>query len=78
MPHTMTDSNPPMLTTLTCGTVITALVSAWLLSAAGPGLPIGEEALRLEAQRQPAEAKRQTREPASQRKPAGASSNRTH
>jgi|GEM_PF-2965181 len=74
----MTDSNPPLLTALTWGTVITALVSALLLAAAGPGLPTHEDARQLDARRQPAAAERRMQATNDQRSPVGASSTRRH
>ncbi len=76
--HTMTDSNSPLLTALTWGTVIAALVSALLLAAAGPGLPTHEEAQRPATGREAAGTGRQMQATDEQRAPAGASATRTH
>ncbi len=74
----MTDSNPPLLTTLTWGTVITALVSALLLAAVGPGLPTHADAEQPTAHHAPAAAERHMQATNDQRHPAGASATRTH
>jgi hypothetical protein len=75
---TMTDSNSPLLTALTWGTVIAALVSALLLAAAGPGLPTHDDAQRPATGREAAANGRQMQATNGQRSPAGASSTRTH
>ena len=70
--------NPTSLKALTWGTVITALVSALLLAAAGAVLPEQEEASPQPAGRAPAAAHRQVQATAGQHLPAGASATEPH
>ena len=76
--HTMTDPNSPLLTALTWGTVIAALVSALLLAVAGPGLPAHDEAQRPAAGRDAAATERHIQATHDERHPAGAAATRTH
>ena len=70
--------NPTSLKALTWGTVITALVSALLLAAAGGMLPDREEASPRPAGAQPASVPRQAKATAGKRTLAGASATDSH